>query len=125
MVREESRIVTASNGPRPGGNANECFYCHESVGSQHKHDCVLFTKTVVITVQIELVKSVPASWTDEQVLFFCNESSSCSDNLIDDIASMQERLNKNGFCSCRLVKAVGVEDATEDDEEAQLFRCEE
>lgn len=40
------------------------------------------TRTVKLKVTFTLDEEYPADWTDAQVLFHCNESSSCRDNLL-------------------------------------------
>ena len=39
----------------------------------------------VVKLSINLPMSFPEDWTDEQILFWLNESSSCCDNRIDDL----------------------------------------
>ncbi len=40
------------------------------------------TKTVKIKVTFDLEQEVPADWDDEQTMFYFNDSSSCSNNLL-------------------------------------------
>ena len=52
----------------------------------------------VVKLSINLPMSFPEDWTDEQILFYLNESSSCCDNRIDDLKDYSE---KNG-CICSI-----------------------
>lgn len=43
----------------------------------------------------------PADWTDEQILFYLNDSSWCCDNLIEEL----QKYSKEHGCICDITKA--------------------
>lgn len=55
----------------------------------------------VVKLSINLPMSFPEDWTDEEILFYLNESSSCCDNRIDDLKDYSE---KNG-CICSITNS--------------------
>ena len=55
----------------------------------------------VVKLSINLPMSFPEDWTDELILFYLNESSSCCDNRIDDLKDHSE---KNG-CICGITNS--------------------
>ena len=52
-------IPNTDNGVRPAGDPNKCFYCSEPKGSQHKNDCVVLTRTIVVKLSVEYVVETP------------------------------------------------------------------
>ena len=98
-------------GIRPVGKPDRCLYCDSEIGDQHKEDCVIRSKTVVINFNIEMVVDIPEYWTKENIEFRYNEGSWCADNLIN----MLDRGKNN--CLCPYVKAEFIREATEEDEE--------
>lgn len=123
MKREDWTILSAEeggNGPRPAGPPDECFYCHNKVGEQHKEECVLRKRTVVVRLSIDLVVDVPESWDEESITFYYNESSSCSDNRLNEISKLLQRIDEKGLpCSCNYVSAKYLHEASEDEEKMQ------
>lgn len=106
-------------GIRPAGKPDRCFYCGSLSGEQHRHDCVIRSRTVVVRTIVEHTINVPESWTKELIEF--TEGSSCSDNLIANLSSLLERL-KDHSCTCGMVSVEYVREATSEDEEAsRLF----
>lgn len=91
MYHPETYTVTKDNGPRPAGKPDRCFYCERRIGAEHKENCVLRIKTVVIKATIEYTVSVPAHWTAEDVRFNRNQSSRCASNIIEEMKSWRER----------------------------------
>ena len=74
---------------RPASDKEQCFYCQQVVGATHKDDCVLIKKKVMVSLVIEYPIVVPAHWKAEDVLFFRNEGSWCSDNLISELDELR------------------------------------
>lgn len=55
----------------------------------------------VVKLSINLPMSFPEDWTDEQILFWLNESSSCCDNRIDDL----HRYSRKHGCICGITNS--------------------
>lgn len=66
---------------RPASNARACFYCHQSIGAEHKDDCVLVMRPVRIRATIEYVVHEPAGWGKKEVEFKRNEGTWCASNI--------------------------------------------
>lgn len=107
--------VTKENGPRPAGHPDECFYCQQPIGSQHKPDCVLRERTVVVRLTVEYPIRIPEFWTTEDLEFHRNEGTWCSNNLVDDIEKLR--------CVCGQSEFKYVREATADDDD--LFKTAE
>lgn len=110
---------------RPAGKPGQCFYCHEAVGGTHKPECVMRQRTVVVQLTINLVRSVPESWTTEDVEAMMEESG-CDNNLLREIGELVERYESHseGGCACGqgvIVEAKFLREATEEDEKNQHF----
>lgn len=82
--------VTVENGPRPAGRPDECFYCHEKIGANHKSDCVLATKLVKVVLKATMLVEVPQSFSNEDTRFWLTESSNCSSNQIQQLIEEDE-----------------------------------
>jgi len=65
MIREDWTITKDS--ARPAGKPSECFYCHNSLGEQHKDNCVVKSKTVIVKATIEAIVSVPECWDENKI----------------------------------------------------------
>jgi len=86
---------------RPASDKNECFYCKQTLGLEHKPDCVLIKKKVKVRLTVEYEIEVPADWDKEQIEFSRNESSWCSTNAIDELKSLFDNSdNKTEKCMC-------------------------
>ena len=108
MFHPETHKVTAEHGPRPAGSPDKCFYCGESVGSDHKSECVCRNRTVVMKVTLELPCVRPESWLPYEIERHFNDSSWCQSNLsglIDDLR-----------CLCGDAQFEYVREATIEDE---------
>lgn len=97
---------------RPARPDGTCFYCRASLGEEHKSDCVLREKTVVVDVTMRLVRRVPEHWDVSNIEYELNESSWCADNIVSEIKSVitEER------CLCDRFSAKFIREATEEDE---------
>ena len=70
---------------RPASDKQQCFYCQQAIGDNHKDTCVLINQKIRIQVTTELEVSVPHHWDEGTVSFHFNESSWCANNLINII----------------------------------------
>ena len=89
-------FIVTKNSMRPASKLEQCFYCRQPIGAEHKSDCVLVKKTVRIRVIIEYDVFVPHSWSKEDIEFHRNESSWCASNIIDEL----KELESSGNCLC-------------------------
>ena len=104
---------------RPAGPSDKCFYCRKELDEQHKLDCVIRTRTVVVRATIEYVVNVPEFWTPEDIERHRNESSWCALNGVNELDELHDR---TGTCFCGRTHYQYVREATEQDEELdQLF----
>lgn len=85
---------------RPASEKEQCFYCGQKIGENHKDDCVLINKKVMVRMIVEYEIEVPNHWNEENVLFHRNEGSWCSDNAINEL----EELSQGGQCLCGKTK---------------------
>jgi len=108
MKRDNWTVTT--HAVRPAGQPDRCFYCGEKIGSQHKEDCVIRTKTVLMEFRVSMVVSVPEHWDENDIEFEYNYGTWCADNLMD----MLDR--KDNGCLCNFVDAKYIRDATDEDE---------
>lgn len=95
---------------RPARPDGTCFYCKEPIGNEHKPDCVVRSRTVVIRFMVDVVVSVPENWDKTDIEFMYNEGSWCASNLV-------EMLKEKPGCLCSCTEAEYVREATEADEE--------
>lgn len=99
-------------------DSEQCFYCHQPVGGNHLHSCVLVRQHVEIRATFALTIDEPASWSEEEIELLRNEGSWCKDNLIREI----EMASKADGCLCncctiRVARKVGQLFLQETDEE--------
>lgn len=97
-------ITATDDGIRPAGKPDECFFCHQHVGSNHTKGCAITwrLKTVKLLAVVEFEEEVPEHWTNEDIRFRYNKSTWCALNLwgrFDD-----------GTCGCSYTKVVLPED---------------
>lgn len=103
------------HGVRPAGKPDECFYCQAAKGTQHRKGCVIRSRTVVVRTIVEHTIDVPEDW-DRSIIEF-TDGSSCSNNHIQKLNELVDRLNVADRCTCGMLSVEYVRDATEDDEE--------
>lgn len=111
MKRHTWKVDTHST--RPAGKPDECFYCKAKIGDDHKQGCVIRSRTVMVRVSFDLIREVPEDWDQTMIEFHMNESSSCKDNLIDEIEKQAGRIG----CSCGFGNGEFLREATAEDEE--------
>jgi hypothetical protein len=115
-MRREDWIVDERS-VRPAGKPDECFYCQAKVGEQHKSECVLRRRTVVVRMTIEHVIDVPEDWDASNIEFHRNESSWCANNAKADLDRVFDRADQDGAtCLCGRVHYEYVREATTEDE---------
>lgn len=104
--------TVGEHGIRPAGDSNKCFYCGRERGKQHKKDCVIRSRTIVMKMEIEIPMDVPESWDKNMCEFHKNESSWCANNIIPVI----DKLADDHGCICGLARFTFLREATELDE---------
>ncbi len=109
MIRNNWTVTEKST--RPAGKADRCFYCSKKIGEQHKEDCVIRSKTVLVDFTVRVVVDIPEHWSKDDIEFKYNEGSWCADNLLD----MIDR-DDCDCCLCHFMTATYVGDATKEDE---------
>lgn len=119
MKRQFWKVIESDN--RPAGPSDQCFYCRQPHGAQHKEDCGICQRTVVVRTTIERVIEVPEYFTLENIQFLLGEGTRCSDNEVQEIYDMAKRLDSAGGCSCRLITTEYVREATAEDEQANAW----
>jgi hypothetical protein len=113
MNLAKTDIVKAAD-VRPARPDGTCFYCRQPLGSEHKPDCVIASRTVVLKAQMEVVVSVPRDWTAEQIEFHRNDSSWCGDNLLREMGAWAA--SDKDHCACATLKMSFVREATAEDQ---------
>ena len=113
MLHPETHEVTVTNGPRPAGPADECFYCEAKVGETHLAECVCRKRTVVVKAMLTYAIEVPEEWSEEDILSHRNDGSWCGNNCL---AEIRRALDHDGSCMCDSVEYEFVMEATRDDE---------
>lgn len=98
---------------RPNGKSDRCFYCGSLLGEQHKDDCVIKSKTVVVDFTIRTVIDVPEHWNEEQIHYHYNDGTWCADNLLNWIYNRQEETDR---CLCGITTAKYIKEAEVEDE---------
>ena len=98
---------------RPAGKLDECFYCNEKLGDEHKLDCVIRRKTVVIDITIRMVRPFADDMDKDTIEFYLNDSRFCIDNiLIGELENLSEQMG----CLCAVTESKFVREATFEDE---------
>lgn len=99
-------------GIRPAGDPDKCLYCSEPKEGEHKSQCVVRQRTVVVKMTVEYTISVPEFWDKEQLEFHRNQGRWCSDNVYSEL----ERLSEHAGCLCDFTHFEYVREATVEDE---------
>lgn len=95
---------------RPASLEQQCFYCGQQIGSEHKEDCVLRRKKVKIKLIAEYEIDVPRKWGKNEIEFSRNEGTWCADNVIDEL----KEVSRQGGCLCNSVRTEYVNDTGEE-----------
>jgi len=104
--------TVGQEGIRQGGEPDRCFYCNQPIGSQHRADCVIRSRTVIIEARIKMLISVPESWDSDMVEFHRNEGSWCASNVVEELDDQAKRCG----CLCNDAEFSFVREATDEDE---------
>lgn len=96
---------------------SQCVHCRTKEGSEHAHDCVCRTRTVVVEMTVEYIIAVPEDFNEDLINFCRNESSACVDHAFDvEIPQWREHRENEGYvCLCPHVKTKYVREATRED----------
>jgi hypothetical protein len=121
MLLQYTILVTETNGIRPDGPPDECFYCHEKLGQPHSRDCCCRRRTIVLRASVDLVIEVPSDWDLGNINFHFNELCNCHDNRLRMIATALRDAKKRGECSCRYLSFSYQEEATPEHKEGDLL----
>lgn len=118
MDLHETNHVKRSD-ERPARQDGTCFYCREPMGGQHKPECVIVAKSVVLQMTIDVIVDVPRHWDASTIEFKYEGSSWCADNLLRELGEWADRDDRDGeselVCSCSVARFTLLRDATEDD----------
>lgn len=117
MRREDWPV--GDHGVRPVSEAEDvCTYCRQPRGEQHKPDCAIRQRTIVVRMTVEYVQPIVEDWDEEMINFYFNEGTHCSSN---DIEYMHRRMRHleaaRAQCLCRNTHIVYVREAEEEDEQ--------
>lgn len=93
---DECRIIDAELQSR----GTKCSHCVATIGQLHDDECPRYRKNVVIKLEVLCLIDVPNSWNDHEVEFYYNDSSSCLNNLYNDIEAAKSRIDLDGSCMC-------------------------
>lgn len=98
-----------------------CMYCKSPMDASHKEDCVCLLRSVVVAVTVQMVVTFPRIFSADDIEFSMNGSSSCADNLIEDLIAAFKRKPSEG-CFCARTTSVYVREASEADHARLNFR---
>lgn len=104
-----SGFIVTEEAMRPARDAQECFYCRQVIGAEHKSDCVLINKKVKVRMTVEYEIEVPAAWGANMIEFHRNEGSWCSDNAIRELKELST--DNNCICGVTEFKYLGSDSA--------------
>lgn len=102
-------IDTRSKG---AGTPDKCFYCKGETGGPHDAECVCIDRPIKIRMTIEIIVPIARSWSQDQIEFYFNDSSSCLDNLIPAIERMSGNNEGHGSCLCSVAEVTYLGEAT-------------
>lgn len=86
-------------------------------GAEHKPECAVRSRTVVVRAIVEYVVSVPEDWTEELILFQRNDGSWCASNGLNEIVQLIQNDDAHDRCACGYIRYEFVREATKEDEE--------
>ncbi len=93
-------VAPNDDGIRPGGSPDRCCYCQSKVGAPHGDECVVVTKTVRVVYSFTLDIQVPHHWQQDDVESHRNESSSCANDAIVEVAEFFDGSDDENPCAC-------------------------
>lgn len=91
---------------RPARQDGTCFYCRQELGTPHKEECVIWTKTVRVRVTVEYDIEVPRTWDKDMIEFHRNEGTWCADNMVAELEEQVGRYAVDDYqpCMCGTTK---------------------
>lgn len=81
---------------RPASTKRQCFYCHRRIGANHKKDCVLRKKKVLVRMVVDYPVTVPNHWDRDMIESHRNDGGWCASNALDEL----HELAKTEGCLC-------------------------
>ena len=102
-------VLSDDDGIRPAGKQDECLYCKQKVGEEHKYNCVILQRKVKVRYSYEIEIEVPWSWTEDEIDFHRNGSSWCCDNSLDELEELRTKLNAENNCLCSVFNCEVIE----------------
>lgn len=115
------QLPVTDDGIRPAGDPDHCFYCKAPKGT-HNDGCVCIKRTIVMSVTTKLLVEIPAYYSEEQIHFFYNEGTNCSDNQIGALYDQMQRMTEAEVgCACRNTRCKYIREATEEDHRRFAF----
>jgi hypothetical protein len=115
MTLENTRKVRREDTRSDPG---KCGYCKSKLGEEHEHGCVCFRKLVVARMSFDVLLAIPHYMKTEDAEFFWNDSSSCSDNRLDDLEKQVKHVVTQAAlmgCCCPFAETKFLREATEED----------
>jgi hypothetical protein len=112
-MRYPCNVVDAGD-TRQHNGPNQCGYCKGMLGGPHDPGCVCIDRPVKIQITIDLVVVEPRDWDAHMIELHLNESSSCKDNLLDEITRNAEAAGcLCGLAECKYIGEATLEEAIE------------
>jgi hypothetical protein len=114
-MRHPQDLVTEDDTRSGGGGAgrpDKCFYCTANTGTVHDWECVCLTKAVKVRMTVELIIERPRSWGKDDIESHLNESSWCSNNILDEI---KHYTKEDSECLCFSSQFEYLGDATNEE----------
>lgn len=114
-ILAETLTVRAGDA-RPLGKPDECFYCQAPMGAEHRPECVIPSKLVVVRLTIDTLVSVPISHERDTIeAAYGGELSYCADNTLERLGAWAANKEKPD-CACGAVVSAELRgDATDED----------
>lgn len=90
-----NKLVDQSHTREFLGRPDGCGYCPGMLGEEHTFECVCNTRPIRFRLVVEWDDEIPASWSDERILFARNQGSWCMDNALESVVDSLQ-----GHCMC-------------------------
>ena len=110
----------SSNWPNAPEKADtHCLYCKQPVPN-HKEDCVVIERVVILKYTVTYAQQVPRSWTEDDINFKYQGSSNCTGH--NELSFLYEKIlekEPEGFCNlCQRTHVEYVREASEEDKDS-------
>lgn len=106
----------------PARRDGTCFWCQTIIGMEHRPDCVVRKRTVIVELKFTVVKEVPEDWTKQDIEFHMNDSSWCASNAI---SALERKYGGMSPCACNVFEGTYLGEAQEQDEKDNIDAKEE